>query len=119
MPMSPKGKVYNVRGKEFRLFPISVLASELSKALGTERTTQTIRKWESKGILPYATFRTGNKRLYTMEQIKCICRVAKEENIRQGYSLSLTNFSIRVEEELRKINRKLLKSIESLEVKER
>lgn len=108
MPILPEGKEYNINGKKHMLYPISVLAKSLSDALGDERTTQTIRKWEVQGIIPPAIFRVGQKRLYAQEQIDIICNIAKECNIRQGVSLSLTNFSVRVFEEMRAINRKLL-----------
>lgn len=119
IPLKQDGKVYNINGKKMRLFPISTLAQKLSEALGVERTTQTVRKWEKKGVIPPATFRSGEKRLYSMEQIGVICKVAKEENIRQGYSLNMTNFSKRVEQELRKVNKKLLDNVKSKEDKER
>lgn len=108
MPILPTGKEYTINGKKLTLYPISVLAKELSEALGDERTTQTIRKWEVQGIIPPAIFRTGQKRLYAKEQIETICRIAKECNIRQGVSMSLTNFSVRVFEELKEVNKKLL-----------
>jgi DNA-binding transcriptional MerR regulator len=108
MPVSQEGKEHVVNGKKIMLYPISVLAERLSKALGDERTTQTIRKWETNKIIPPATFRNGDKRLYAKEQIDVICKIAKECGIKQGYSLSLTNFSVRVWEEMRKVNRKLL-----------
>ena len=108
MPLSKDGKVYKVKGKEVVLYPISTLAEKLGKALKDTRTTQTVRKWETKGILPPATFRVVGKRLYAEEQIKAICRVAKECKIKQGSSLALTNFSERVREELREVNKKLL-----------
>jgi hypothetical protein len=108
MPISMEGKEYNINGKTLTLFPISALAKNLSEALGDERTTQTIRKWEVQGIIPPAIFRVGQKRLYAKEQIDIICKIAKECNIRQGVSLSLTNFSVKVFEEMRIINRKLL-----------
>lgn len=106
MPANTDGKLYKINEKDVKLFPISILAQKLGKALKDSRTTQTIRKWEVKGVIPPAIFRNGQKRLYSMEQIDCICRVAKEENIRQGYSLSMTQFSLRVWEEMRIINRK-------------
>lgn len=108
MPILPEGKKYTFNGKQVTLYPISVLAKNLSEALGDERTTQTIRKWEVQGIIPPAIFRAGQKRLYTREQIDAICKIAKECNIRQGVSLSLTSFSVRVYAELKEINKKLL-----------
>lgn len=108
MPISPTGKKYNINGKELTLYPISVLAKRLSKALGDERTTQTIRKWEKNGVIPPAIFRVGQKRLYAKEQMEVICRVAKECGIRQGVAISLTNFSVRVFEEMKEVNNKLI-----------
>jgi glutamyl/glutaminyl-tRNA synthetase len=108
MPLSKDGLIQKLGETEIRVFPISTLANELSKALGESRTTQTVRKWEVYGIIPPALFKHKGRRVYTMEQIKCICNIAKEENIRQGYSLSMTSFSQRVTEELRKINKKYI-----------
>lgn len=108
MPISKEGKEYTFNGKKLMLYPISVLAEKLSEALGDGRTTQTIRKWEVNKVIPPAIFRVGQKRLYTMEQIETICKVAKECGIKQGYSLALTNFSVRVWEEMRLLNRKYL-----------
>lgn len=108
MPISQTGIKKTVNGVELTLYPISVLADRLSMTLETARTTQTIRKWEVAGIIPPAIFRVGNKRLYTMEQIDCICKVAEECNIRQGASLGLTQFSIKVFEEMRIVNRNIL-----------
>jgi len=108
MPISQAGIKKSVNGVELTLYPISVLADRLSMTLETSRSTQTIRKWEVAGIIPPAIFRVGNKRLYAMEQIDCICKVAEECNIRQGASIELTQFSIRVFNELRVVNRELL-----------
>lgn len=106
MPVSAQGKEYNINGQHVMLYPISVLAKELSEALGDVRTTQTIRKWENNKVIPPAIFRVGDKRLYSMEQIQAICKVAKECGIKRGHALALTNFSSLVWEELRVINKK-------------
>lgn len=111
MPISQTGIKKTVNGKELTLYPISVLADRLSMTLESPRTTQTIRKWELNGVIPPAIFRVGNKRLYTMEQIDCICRVAEECDIRQGASLGLTQFSLKLFEELRKVNREILNEV--------
>lgn len=104
MPLSKDGKVIKVHGVQIRVYPIATLAEKLSEALGSERTTQTVRKWEKKGVTPPALFRVAGKRMYSMEQIKCICKVAKEEDIKQGCSVSMAKFSNRVIEELKQIN---------------
>ena len=108
MPLSQDGKVTTVQGIEIRLYPIATLATKLSEALGSERTTQTIRKWETKGVTPPAFFKIAGKRMNSMEQIKCICKVAKQANIRQGDSESLTRFTRGLEKELRKVNRNFI-----------
>lgn len=108
MPLKQEGKVVRVQGIDIRLYPVSKLASELSKALGCTRTTQTVRKWEVKGVLPPAMFRIANNRMYSMEQIKLICKIAKEEQIKQGCSESMARFSERASAELRKINKNFM-----------
>jgi hypothetical protein len=109
MPISREGREYKYRDKKLTVYPISVLAEKLSEALGEDRTTQTIRKWEVNKVIPPAIFRVGQKRVYTIEQIEIICKVAKECGIKQGYSLSLTNFSTRVWDEMRELNRIYIK----------
>lgn len=108
MPISQSGIKKTFNGVELTLYPISVLADRLSMTLETSRSTQTIRKWEVNGVIPPAIFRVGNKRLYTMEQIDCICEVAEECNIRQGASLELTQFSMKLFDRMREVNRKIL-----------
>lgn len=120
MPLKPEGRVIRVGKVEVRVYPISKLAQEISKALNSERTTQTIRKWEIKGVIPPAMFKVAGNRMYSMEQIKCIARIAKEEGIKQGCSESMAKFSSRVEKELLKINKRFMaKAQEGAEAKER
>lgn len=107
MPLMETGKVYRVKGKELRLYPIGKLVSELGKS-GYYRDAQTIRKWEVAGVIPQTPFRFGGKRLYAMEQIEAICQIAKECDIRQGVAIGKTDFSERVFEELREVNKNLL-----------
>lgn len=106
--MLNNGRSFKFNGKDVELYPISTLANELTRVLKESRTTQTIRKWEVKGVIPPATFRFRGKRYYSAEQIKAICKIAKECNIKQGASLTLTNFSVRVKNELAEINKQLL-----------
>lgn len=108
MPLKLDGKEYTIKGKRMKLYPISYLAKELSKALGDTRTTQTIRKWERSGVIPPAIFRVGGKRLYHKKQINTICKCADEAGIRQGVSLSMTDFSKEVWEQMKKVNKDLL-----------
>tara|TARA_Y100000310_G_C20194392_1_gene583974 strand:+ start:221 stop:499 length:279 start_codon:yes stop_codon:yes gene_type:complete len=58
-------KEYNIDGELKLLFTIG----EVAKSIGKEPVT--IRKWESKGVIPSAVFRDGsNRRLYTREQMQ-------------------------------------------------
>ena len=104
MPLSVEGKFYTIKGiGQIKLFPIAKLSQALTDA-DIPRDTQTLRKWETKGIIPPAIFRGGNKRLYSLPQIECIVSVAKECNIKKGVSISQTDFVTRVWEELEKLN---------------
>ena len=104
MPLKQVGKVYKVKGQEIVLYPIGKLVEELKKA-GYTRESQTIRKWENSGVVPPALFRVGGKRLYSEEQIQAYVDVAKECDIRQGLSISSTDFSERLWEELDEVNK--------------
>ena len=103
--MRTKGKEFRLGNDTIMLYPISFLAEALSKALESPRTTQTIRKWETKGIIPKALFRNAGVRLYSKRQIDIICRVAKECDIKQGLSLEESNFKNRVHKEIGEINK--------------
>ena len=92
-----------INGEEVNLFYIDRLASELG------RTPQTIRKWEVSGILPKPIFRDKlGRRLYSQEQIDAIVECAEKSNVRQGYSVANTNFSVRVHKALDEINKKYI-----------
>ena len=103
MPLKPNGKLYKVNGEEVVLYPIGKLVEALKKS-GYTRGVQTIRKWEDTGVVPPATFRSGGKRLYSLEQIETFVKVAKECDIRQGLAISSTDFSERIWEELSELN---------------
>lgn len=76
-----KPKVFLVNGKPVPLYPLGVLAKALN------RQPVTIRKLESEGFIPKATLilpshdSRGTRRLYTMEQIAALRRIAAEEGI--------------------------------------
>lgn len=106
MPLKPNGRVYTINGKKMVLFPIAKLVEEMEKA-GYPRDSQTIRKWETAGVTPPALFRSGQKRLYSMEQIKVFCEVAKECDIKQGFSIAMTDFSARIWERMKEVNKEL------------
>lgn len=92
-----------IKGEELELFYIDTLASELG------RTPQTIRKWEVSGILPRPIFKDSmGRRLYSQEQIDVIVACAEKSNVRQGYSVANTNFSVRVHEALKELNKKYI-----------
>lgn len=89
-----------IKGEEVNLFYIERLASELG------RTPQTIRKWEVSGILPKPIFRDKlGRRLYSLDQINAIVECAEKSNVRQGYSVANTNFSVRVHTALNELNK--------------
>ncbi|MET9119976.1 MerR family transcriptional regulator [Streptomyces sp. NPDC004528] len=77
---------------------------DLAKAL--RRDAVTIRKWESKGVIPKATFlisgktSNGNRRLYTREQIEVMVRIAEDEGLfdgdPRGIRITDTRFTERV-----------------------
>lgn len=96
-------KLMTIKGREVRLYYINRLAEELG------RTPQTIRKWEVSGILPRPIFRDkSGKRMYSEEQIKVIVDCAERSNVRIGYSIANTNFSVRVYEALERVNKQYI-----------
>jgi hypothetical protein len=78
-----QGRNFNVGGKIVEFFPIGVLADALN------RKTVTIRKWETEGVIPKASFLKpsknkdvrGQRRIYTKEQIMGLRRIAREEGV--------------------------------------
>lgn len=76
-----KPRLYTVKGREVEFFITGVLAAVLNRESGT------IRKWESEGIIPKATFiapsddKRGKRRLYTKAQIEGIRQIAAEEGV--------------------------------------
>ena len=109
MAIDVEGRMYNINGKELKLFPIGKISQALTDA-GFPRSTQTIRKWEQTGIIPQAIFKIGkdNKRLYSIEQIELIVKVAEQCNIRQGAPIDSTDFSKILHEEWFILNRQYL-----------
>ena len=105
MPVANKQTV-TINGEELELFYVDRLASELG------RTPQTIRKREVSGILPKPIFKDkNNRRLYSQEQIDAIVECAEKSNVRQGYSVANTNFSVRVFKALNEINNRYVEGI--------
>lgn len=71
-------KTFLVNGSPVEFFSIGSLATALN------RSVQTVRRWERKGWLPKASFRTSGKkkdRLYTEVQIKGLIVLAREEGL--------------------------------------
>lgn len=93
-----KPRIMKLKGKDTEFFTIQALADALN------RSTITIRKWETKGWLPTAQYRSpGEKqdRLYTREQIEGILRIAREEglmNPQRKPRVDKTNFPQRASE---------------------
>lgn len=105
MPISINGKTCIVKGEKVKLYPIRRLTHELAR-VGIKRSTQTIRKWELKGVMPKCIFREQGNRMYTKEQIQVIVRVALECNIKKGLDIASTDFPEKIWQELNQINEK-------------
>lgn len=93
-----KPRVFTVKGSEIEFFTVG----QLAKALG--RKPVTVRKWETEGIIPKATFSApsddprGRRRLYTRAQVEGIVRIAKEEGVLVAHARPIrqTQFTPRV-----------------------
>ena len=76
-----EGKTMLVQGKPKQFYTVGSLASALN------RRSVTIRKWESEGVIPNATYfkpaedKRGRRRLYTEEQILGLRELAKQEGL--------------------------------------
>ncbi len=87
-----------INGTKHEFFYIGALA----EALG--RRPNTIRKWLNQGVIPPARYRTSNpdvrasRRLWTRAQIEGIVRIAREEGLTPGRTVSGTEFTARVKE---------------------
>lgn len=94
-------RVYTIGGKSTELFTIGALAKAL------RREVVTLRKWEQKGYLPPAQYRSpGNPnpepgqrpkhdRLYTRDQVEGLIRILREEkllNPRKKMRIDQTDF---------------------------
>ena len=96
-------EIYEVKGKEVEMGKIGDLAERLG------RSSQAIRKWEKRGIIPPTKFRDEtNKRLYPAELIDKIAEIAKEENIQAGVSFDETNFEERAHQAFAEIEGEIL-----------
>jgi uncharacterized protein YueI len=98
-------KEIQLNGESLIVYPISYLVYKLTLATKCERTVQTVRKWETTGIIPKCSFIIGSKRFFHMEQIDLICDLAKETKLKQGRSMA--NFSQRMWEELPTLTKKI------------
>ncbi|WP_063728955.1 hypothetical protein [Streptomyces sp. RTd22] len=104
----PQVKPFNGGYREF--FGIG----DLAKAL--RRDAVTMRKWESGGVIPKATYvisgktANGNRRLYTREQIEAMVRIAEEEGLfdgdPRGIRITDTRFTERVKEAFEQLRQK-------------
>jgi hypothetical protein len=98
-------KEITINKKKLIVFPISYLVYKLTLATKCERTVQTVRKWETTGVIPKCSFLIGNKRFFHEEQIDLICQLAKETKLKQGRSMA--EFSQRMWEELPALTQKI------------
>lgn len=90
---------YNVKNVPVKFYGIGVLAKVLGRKAGT------IRKWETEGVIPKASFQIANdqkdprsrRRLYTRKQVISIYLIAKEEGLLDtAKHITSTKFSERV-----------------------
>ena len=96
-----ENKTCTLNGEKVRLFYIGTLAKRLN------RTTTTIRIWESNGVIPESWFKDKfGKRLYTQEQIDIIVQCAKECDITQGKKMSMTDFSVECHRRFKELHKK-------------
>ena len=92
----PRNRGMSINGKEYKLgngltvtlYPISRLAKAFKDAK-MPRSTQTIRLWLKRGLIPKPLFYNPAdifrpKSLWTMEQINVIVETMKEFEIRRG-----------------------------------
>lgn len=105
MPFDPNGSIYEYKGREYVLYPITRLSKALEQA-GYPRSAQSIRLWERNNVTPPSFFKIGGKRLYTQEEIDIFTSVAQECDIRQGVSIEMTGFPERIYEELEALHAK-------------
>jgi hypothetical protein len=91
------GVIYLLNGMEIELFTIGQLANVL------DRSTTTLRRWESDGTLPKSGYTKpskdprGRRRLYSRAQIEGIYEIAKDEGVLEnGSTLKGTQFANRV-----------------------
>lgn len=107
MPTS-ENKTCILNGKKVRLYYIGTLAKRLN------RTTTTIRIWESSGIIPESWFKDKfGKRLYTQEQIDIIIQCAEECDIKQGKKMSMTDFSVECHRRFNELHQKYFGGIKN------
>lgn len=88
MPTMKEATITLPNGTSIKVYPIGALARALN------RSTCTIHRWESLGIIP-ETFFTNSRghRMYSQEQIDIIVECAKEAGIKHGNSFALTPFT--------------------------
>jgi hypothetical protein len=83
------GKVMQVAPETYvMLYPISTLAFECGKTMGT------IRWWERHGLFPRAPFKDEiNRRRYAKEHIAVTVALVLNEGISSGKAIEKTNFT--------------------------
>jgi len=96
-------KKYDIKGEEVEMGTIG----DFADAMG--RTSQAIRKWEERTIIPPTRFRDeANRRLYPKKLIDRVQEIAEEESITQGVSFKSTNFKERTHEAFKEVEKEIL-----------
>lgn len=88
--MNVAGDKVLIKGKEYEVFTIGVLAYKLG------RSAQTVRKWERDGMIPTPLRDPAGRRVYLEEHIDAIVRIANECRIRPGESIADSGFPTKV-----------------------
>lgn len=100
MDLGRADKITKVNGEKVKLYYVGKLADAIN------RTSQTIRLWENKDIIPKAIFKSKDRRLYSKEQIETIVKVVEETGIRPGKSLVEVDFPRKVHNAINELNKK-------------
>jgi hypothetical protein len=75
-------KLLTFNGVESAFYTIGEVAFKLG------RQSQTVRKWETTGIIPTSGIRNqAGRRLYSQEMLDVLIAAAKKYDIRQGYEI--------------------------------
>lgn len=103
MPKTKSQKVKLPTGEMLELFYLNRLSKEIN------RTSQTIRMWETEHIIPQTMFHDkAGCRLYSMDMIKVVKRAIEISDLKRGKNIASTPFSSIVYKEWGRLKNKYL-----------